>query len=200
MNNVAIYGGTFDPPTAAHKGIVETLLFARMVDEVWVIPNFISRDGKDSTGYADRLSMCELMFRNIPGCETMEFAMYAYEEDKEGLGSTYGLMKYLDRKIGSSYPINFSLVIGEDQALNMSSWYKHEELINENNFIVFSRGVESNEKRWYNKYPHRFEHYFNIPCSSTFIRSNVSNEKVLNKMIGNEEVIEYIKEKNFYRS
>ncbi len=59
---IAIYSGSFDPPTLAHKSIVESVI-KQNIDKVYIVVNtYNSKTFKTST--KNRMEMLELMFRD----------------------------------------------------------------------------------------------------------------------------------------
>lgn len=64
--NVAIYGGSFDPPHLGHMMVVTHLLLNDpSIDLVWVVPCFQHAD-KNLTSFEHRVAMCVSTFRGLP--------------------------------------------------------------------------------------------------------------------------------------
>ena len=63
MGNIAIYGGSFDPPHKGHKLLAENLAKECNADKVIIIPAYSSpfKDGTVAEG-TDRLAMCRHTF------------------------------------------------------------------------------------------------------------------------------------------
>jgi len=59
MAEIAIFGGTFDPPTKAHQAIIEACLDRPDIDEVWIMPSRVREDKPGMSSEAVRLVMLE---------------------------------------------------------------------------------------------------------------------------------------------
>lgn len=57
---VALFGGSFNPPHAAHQLVALYVLETQPVDELWFVPTFMHPFGKALADFAHRVAMCEL--------------------------------------------------------------------------------------------------------------------------------------------
>ena len=57
---VAIFGGSFNPPHAAHQLVALYVLETQPIDELWLVPVFAHPFNKQLAGFDDRVAMCEL--------------------------------------------------------------------------------------------------------------------------------------------
>ena len=57
---VALFGGSFNPPHAAHQLVALYVLETQPVDELWFVPTYMHPFGKALADYAHRVAMCEL--------------------------------------------------------------------------------------------------------------------------------------------
>ena len=57
---VALFGGSFNPPHAAHQLVALYVLETQLVDELWFVPTYEHPFGKPLAGYDHRVAMCEL--------------------------------------------------------------------------------------------------------------------------------------------
>ncbi len=62
---VAIYGGSFNPPTLAHEAVSRACLDVSGIDEVWLMPSGTRLDKPYSIDDVHRLAMVGLMSRRI---------------------------------------------------------------------------------------------------------------------------------------
>src|SRR5512140_2335516 len=67
--NVAVYGGSFDPPHVAHVLAAAYLLACADVERVIVVPVFDHALDKELTPFELRLAMCELAFAELAAVE-----------------------------------------------------------------------------------------------------------------------------------
>ena len=113
--NVALIGGSFNPP---HVGHLLAALYVRAtqdVDEVWLMPAFRHPFGKEMVGFEDRLRMCELL------CEEVSrwLKVSAVEREAGDEGFTVQTLEFLVRRYAAH---RFTLVIGSDIVEDLPGW------------------------------------------------------------------------------
>lgn len=66
---LGVFGGSFNPPHASHRRLVEAALAQLPIDRLLVIPtgDHPLKRGDDMAPAADRLAMCRLAFGDLPG-------------------------------------------------------------------------------------------------------------------------------------
>jgi len=67
-----VYGGSFDPPHAAHVLLANLALSVHGLERVLVVPTHAHAFGKRLTPFEDRLRMCELAFAPLRGVEILD--------------------------------------------------------------------------------------------------------------------------------
>lgn len=173
---IAIYGGSFDPPTLAHEHIIETI--SPLVDEVWVLPAYIhtikKRLGdmydsiyqKHNSDFLNRFALCTIAFNKFHNVKVLPLE-YTYNKSASGY---YGQTKILLDILNSEYPdYTFTLVIGQDNAEHISEWMYSTELLSNAHFIVISRDTDTT-LNWYKSPPHVFiktDKYQHVSSSKT---------------------------------
>lgn len=115
MKQVAILGGSFNPP---HFGHLMAAIFVRgalPVDEVWLMPAYHHPFGKPLESFEHRVAMCRAMIADIgPWLKVNE----AEKDVGEG-GRTIDTLEHLLPK----YPdTRFRLVIGSDILNDLPNW------------------------------------------------------------------------------
>ena len=176
MNKIAILGGSFNPVTKAHLQIARYVYDHIDFNEVWLSPcyNHLQKTGLEDFGH--RYKMCEIAIKPYG-----DFIKVSNWEMIEGLdGSAYSLMSRIKKDYdsgivcGQSGKVDFSYIIGMDQANNFHTWKNWNELQRMVNFIVIPRmGVEADPNiTWYLNPPHIYmNNSFPImEASSTKIR------------------------------
>ncbi len=118
--NVAIYGGSFDPPTLGHLMVVTHLLLNDgSVDKVLIPPCF-QQKGKDLTPFHHRYEMCRLQFGFLPRTEVIPI-----EQELGGESLTYRLIQELVRRTPHA---RFRFVMGADLLETAPNWEGWEEI------------------------------------------------------------------------
>lgn len=135
--------GAFNPVTLAHieMGVYARAYVGRDADVIY-IPASRQYLDKKSANNGDLFSDVERLIMLKYAVEPYGFLVY----DKEMYGCVSG-KAYDTVQDLKSFAFSFSyediyIVLGEDNFRDLPNWYKAEELMNENNFIIFSRNEE----------------------------------------------------------
>ena len=164
---IAFFGGSFDPPHKGHKKIINKSL--EIFDKVLIIPNSKSVDKKkmliESSNH--RFNMLNLMFDNS------NVEIVDYEIKSKLPNYTYYTLKFLMNKYKKD---NISMIIGQDQLLNLTNWYNYEYIIQNISIICFRRNFK-NSNFQKNIYKVAKINFIDFECdiSSTDIRMQLSN-------------------------
>ncbi|MCC6025759.1 MAG: nicotinate (nicotinamide) nucleotide adenylyltransferase [Caldimicrobium sp.] len=200
---VGILGGTFDPPHLAHLRIAEEALEAFSLNEVWFCPAFDPphRKEKPKADFEKRLHMTSLAVENNPAFKVIDI--------ERGESPSYTIITL--QKLKKLFPqVNFYLIIGWDSFLELSSWYRYQELIDYAELIVCTRGnmdkaeaeaifSKKVEAYWGSLKKDRVHFLFVFPfeISSSAIRKLRANGKSIRYLVP-EGVYAYILEKGIY--
>ena len=207
IKRLGIFGGAFDP---VHKGHTQSLKFIndlKIVDEVYVIPNFASPHDKDirSSG-SHRLKMLEMAFNEFENIKINEFELnnkkksYSYE--------TLNSFKQLfpDR--------HFSLIIGLDSLHSFTTWKNWEEILSLCSLLVLGRTINKNkklDKALESRITLDIDDFFSehgkifrlgndfINVSSSEIRKKIKNDESLKGLL-DQNVQEYIQDMSLYKN
>lgn len=178
---VLVYGGSFNPPHAAHVFTVFHALNMLKPDKVLVIPTFQHPDGKALLSYEHRLHMCELAFASVP-----RVTVSRIEEELKGTSYT---LRTLEALQGTHPDWEITLLIGSDVREAMPSWADFSEITE--NFSVYPIGRMSFHPQGLSGI---------VPdISSTEIRRLLGegNAEAVEGMVY-PDVLEYILEKGLY--
>ena len=210
MNNIAILGGSFDPPTIGHIRIAEYVLkTVHDIDSIYIVPCYNHMFSKNMSSSLHRLKMCELACKDNGRINVLD-----YEISNKLSGKTYDLINFIVEK--NKIPMkNISMIIGMDNANVFKKWFNYKFLLNNIRFIVVPRkGVNRDiDANWYLEKPHIIlNSENNIPLiSSTMIREHISmKNKLYNENAEdlidvfleeymNRDVLEYIYVNNLYK-
>jgi len=137
MKRIALLGGSFNPPHAAHQLIALYVLETQPVDELWFVPVYTHVFGKDLAPYADRAAMCELAIQPLG----VRVRVCRAEEDLAQapgfVGSrTLDLVEHLIARHPTS---SFRLVVGTDILAETAKWHRWDAVVAAAPLIVVGR-------------------------------------------------------------
>jgi nicotinate-nucleotide adenylyltransferase len=124
MKDIAVIGGTYNPPTRAHEAIFAACLERPDMDEVWVMPSGVRIDKPQMLPDAARLAMLELV--KVESFDSDErLSVTDFEQRLPQPSQTY----QTTRALRQAYPDNrFWYVYGADAYESMPTWEHGEEL------------------------------------------------------------------------
>lgn len=125
--NIALFGGTFDPPHLGHMLIAQQVLdFGPGIDAVWFLPTYRHSFQKSSASAEDRLAMTRAIV-------TPHTSVCTLEIDHRLSGQTIELLPHLPKEH------SYVFVIGSDQLPTFHLWGQWQELLQKMPFLVFPR-------------------------------------------------------------
>ena len=131
--NIAVYGGTFDPPTVAHKAIIEKLAEQELFDEVWVMPSADRVDKPHMSPFIHRHKMVQAM------AAEMVTHKVVVSEFEANLGTPTQTIRTYE-SLQNTYPSNtFWFVFGSDSYGDMHNWEGGKNLRKTMNVCVIPR-------------------------------------------------------------
>jgi nicotinate-nucleotide adenylyltransferase len=113
--DVALIGGSFNPPHVGHLLAAHYVRATQPVDEVWLVPAFRHPFGKPLQDFAHRVAMCRLISEDAAGWLKVSEA----EREVGGDGRTVHLLEHLTRVHPGT---SFTLVIGSDILKDLPHW------------------------------------------------------------------------------
>src|SRR4029079_12219267 len=188
---IAIYRGSFDPFTNGHLKIVEYIINKNIVDEIWIMPCFQSKYGKNLSDYDHRINMCKLA---ISIFDSDKIKVSDYENGIVDL-DTFEILS----KIKQDYNINdIYFIMGMDNAIRAPSWKNFKELKYLAKIIIIPRLGYNPYNYWFMNMPHIYlNEYIENDINSTEIRKNIKNHDLNNLMI-DSKVLDYILKYELY--
>lgn len=199
MGNIAIYGGSFDPPHKGHALLAENLAKECNADKVIIIPAYSSpfKDGTVATG-TDRLTMCRHTFTSPV------FEISSIEINREGKSYTVDTLK----DIKKYYPEDeLFLFMGDDMFLSLANWYKYKELLSLCTIVTAARTEDLRYLSEMKTYAitklglHEGEYIISkekpLEVSSTLLRTMLKNRLDTSKYL-TYDTISYIKKRGLY--
>lgn len=117
---VAVYGGSFDPPHAAHVLLASYLLAIGGFERVLVVPVYEHAFGKRLTAFEHRVAMCRACFAALRGVEVLDV-------EAELPKPNYTLR--LIERLRELYPADqLSLVVGSDVLAETEKWHAFDRV------------------------------------------------------------------------
>lgn len=194
MSNILIYGGSFNPPTLAHKALLEDITKKFAFDEIILIPtnNFYQKE--DLIASKHRIQMLQLMFPN--------YIISDIELKKETQVYTIDMV----REVQVNYPLStIYIMMGSDNFKQMHLWKQAESLLKTFHFIVYIREVSDLSYLSQNTLIEHNLHNITFcslsediaSISSTKLRQDVKeNRRIINT---SKEVLAYFKSNYLYK-
>lgn len=120
---IALLGGSFNPPHVAHVMAAWWALATQGVREVWLLPSFRHPFGKVLAPFEDRVRMCELAVAAIRGAHVCTAEAELAEDPL--CGKTVRTLTHLREK----HPdLDFALVVGADILPDTPKWYRWDRV------------------------------------------------------------------------
>lgn len=194
---ICLFSGAFDPFTIGHEHIAQRLL--KFVDQVWILPNFISGYGKKMTSFEHRINMCNIIASKYP--EQIIVKDYANKcKGPQAIELLDQTAKLLDSILIDNKHDSFYFALGTDNANTVHLWEQADKLINMVPFIIITRpGHTVIENMWYTRPPHIIlDPINNIDISSTIVRNKIKKNEPTNLL--DQDIKIYINRHQLYFS
>ena len=115
MQQIALFGGSFNPPHVGHLMAALYVKSTLAVDEVWLVPSFNHPFGKPLEPFEDRVAMCEALAADVgPWLKTSRAESFV-----GGEGRTIELLEWLLPRMPQA---KFRFVIGSDILSDLPKW------------------------------------------------------------------------------
>jgi len=129
---VALIGGSFNPPHIGHVLAAHYVRATQAVDEVWLMPTFRHPFGKPSVDYVHRLQMCERIAQDAAGW----LKVSDVERVLGGDGRTVDTLEHLTRQHPGTH---WTLVIGSDILKDLPHWKQFDRIEQLARVLVLNR-------------------------------------------------------------
>ena len=189
---ICIFGGTFDPPHIGHLLVAQTVCEAENFDKILFMPANKPPHKKNISGVKDRLNMLNIAIEGNPNFEISDM-----EIKRGGVSYTIETLKTMKSSVVKEDDELFYL-IGSDSLLELNTWKKPREILNNCNVLVAIRpGFRPSDiPAWI---LHRIQ-FANIPrfeISSSNIRTRWRENKTIRYLV-TLPVWEYINQNKLY--
>jgi len=196
---IALLGGAFNPITKGHIQIAEYVRDnCKAINAVWLMPCYSHVYNKQMTESRHRLKMCEMAIKNREKIQVFDYEI----KNNFDKGTYYVLQKLMSEQF-SLDNINYSMIIGQDNANTIHNWIQYEKLIKLIRFIVIPRrGIFKDDNvDWYLKPPHI---YLTAQCNIMEVSSTQVRSLIVKKQIHqasayiDDDIIQYILNNKLY--
>ncbi len=168
--NIAIFGGSFDPPHIGHEEVVTKVLETLDIDKLLVVPTFLNPFKNTSHFTAQqRFNLLDKLF-NDKKVEVLDF-----EINQNNPTPTITTVKHIKETIN---PHKIYLIIGADNLEKLHLWQDFEELKTLVTFVVMSR----DEKKLKDDIIQFIYIHMDVKVNSTHIRDNLELKYIPQKI------------------
>ena len=120
MPEVALFGGSFDPPHVGHLLAAAYVLATEPVDELWLVPVLQHPFAKPlAAPYDHRVRLCELLAAQLPRTRVSR------AEEESGQARTVDLLEWLVQKHPGT---RWALVLGSDLDAEKPQWKRFDRI------------------------------------------------------------------------
>ncbi len=186
--NIAVLGGSFDPPHIGHYLVIRQILdFRPDIDKILLIPAYKHQWKPSFASVKDRLLMTKSLVQEKTEISYIEI-------ERKGVSYTIDTVRLIKQKTQAT----LFWLAGSDILYEFDRWEKTEELINLTTFLIFPRDPYHLPKNL----PKGFElvqnkNLITANISSTKIRDRVKNGLSIKHLVPNE-VQKYIAKQKLY--
>ncbi|TMA28053.1 MAG: nicotinate (nicotinamide) nucleotide adenylyltransferase [Deltaproteobacteria bacterium] len=121
MPEIALFGGSFDPPHVGHLLAAAYVLATDPSDELWFVPVHEHPFGKKmSAPFEHRAALCEAMARELPRSRVSRL-----EQELGGEVRTVDLLEHLHKTRPGD---RFALILGADLAAERAQWKRFDRI------------------------------------------------------------------------
>jgi nicotinate-nucleotide adenylyltransferase len=181
MKNIALFGGSFNPPHLGHQMMLVYLSNTYNFDEIWVNPvkkHYFEKD-KYLIKSFHRVEMAKIAFEKLS-----EHIKVKNIDINNNFSKTYDTISFLKREKHNKN-INITLILGEDNYNSKKQWYKFDKIEEMVNILYLGRcGIKSDLSL-----PFKFP-----DISSSRLRENIKE----NKLFLDKDIFKYILDNNLY--
>lgn len=163
-----VFGGSFNPPTLAHRHMIEKLHETFKESFVLILPVGDDYTKPELISIQHRIQMLKLMIKDMSN---------VFISDIEAKRPWLGTLQSLE-ELSKDYG-HLHFVIGSDNLSGLFSWINYQKLLADYPFIVMTRpnSLSRDEaEEMFRHIPHQFRFVdFDEDISSTQVRNNLSH-------------------------
>ena len=184
---IALFGGSFNPPHIGHIWVAQQILESRVVDLVWLIPNFSSQfySKKQLVDAKHRVEMCKLLIHDFDDISNYGKICVSETEIRNKFSYSYELVEHFTKRFPNA---KFYFVVGSDW--NINKFKNYQKILKMCKVIVMNRGGYKNTIC-------RIKQLVDFKISSTEIRRRILDRQTI-KGLTSQSVEKYIYQNKLY--
>lgn len=197
--NIAILGGSFDPPHRGHVTVANRLLKLYCFDQVWLMPLFHHPFNKNLSAPDKRLEMTKYL-------EESPIKVSDLEIRKKTISYTIDTLRFLTKTRPED---KFCWIIGTDQIESFTKWKEWKEIVNNFKLIIVPRTGFNKARKLLKNITKQVavakniilidkKRFPPIYISSTLTRKRVKKNKSISNMVP-KKIEKYIVKHNLYK-
>lgn len=184
VSEIALLGGSFNPPHVAHVMAAQWVLDTQPVDAVWLVPSVKHPFGKALAPFEDRMEMCRRAVENLRRAEVSGVEAELAADPLAGY-----TVRTLERLHEKHPGLRFALVVGSDVLAETQKWFRFDRVTQLARLILVGR----------EGHPHPQAGPPALPrVSSTEIREALKAGRDVSRLVP-RRVLDYVSEKGLYR-
>ncbi|MDD2870412.1 MAG: nicotinate-nicotinamide nucleotide adenylyltransferase [Candidatus Gracilibacteria bacterium] len=197
MENIAIYGGSFNPPTLGHIQVVKGVLEHTDIKKIIVAPSGDRLDKSHNIEHNNRKKLIEIFIKVLKESGVnVDLDLYFFEGKNNGITTTLQEEKYFKQKLG----LEPTFIYGSDVVTHMHNWVG-----NDNKYIEKKLKKIFINRPGYEFKPQNYslDNYILLDIPELIqVSSSVAREMIKNKQsvadILNPEIVKEIINNNLY--
>ena len=188
---IGLYFGTFNPIHIGHLIIANHMAEHSDLDQIWMVVTPHNPHKQKSSLLDDyhRLHMVHLATEDYPKIQPSDIEFKLPQPNY-----TVNTLAHLQEK----FPKNeFSLIMGEDNLLNLSKWKNYELILRDYQIYVYPR-INSSGSPFLSHPNVKLTQTPIMELSASFIRNAIKDNKAINYFV-DKKVLTFIASKNLYK-
>lgn len=136
----ALFGGSFDPPHFGHLRIIESVLNAREIDKLFLVPNFLN-PFKSHFYFSPklRLEWLRILCKESLKVWTNKIEVLDYEVSQNAPVPTYQTLQFIQQTHSLTPKDKMYLLVGADNVESLHQWQNFDWLQNNVEFVIIPR-------------------------------------------------------------